>query len=98
MSTRPPLLPHDPFNRCTRLPTDLDRHQRVKLVRDAARVLMQRTDDPACLFVGGALSAWLERGGDLCGDYLRVTGRRGSHSTPSAIAHEIEQQEASSSR
>jgi hypothetical protein len=57
------------------------------LVGQAAEALMhgRLPDAPARLFLAGALWAWLQRGGSLEGDYLRVTAPAGSHHTPAVL-------------
>ena len=57
---------HDPFSR-TRLPAASTREDRVRLVGEAAEALLhgRLPDAPARLFLAGAISAWLARGGDL---------------------------------
>lgn len=69
----------------SRPPVD-DRRERVLMVGRAARALMagEIPDDEARLFVASALAQWLESGGSLEADYLRVH-RRGSHLTPARI-------------
>lgn len=77
---------HDPFNR-SQLPTEYDRPGRVRLLRAFALTLLEgkRPNREASLYVGGAIAAWLEQGGDLVGDYLKVSAPPGSHQTPQAI-------------
>lgn len=64
-----------------------DRRQRVRWLREAAACLLDGRPVPrdAALYLGGAVSAWLARGGRLDRDFLRVAAPRGSHSTPQAI-------------
>jgi hypothetical protein len=70
----------EPFNRSA-LPRTLDRRGRVALLLEVMDELLggPQASHDAHLFVGGAISAWLERGGSLERDHLRVIGRRGSH-------------------
>lgn len=79
------VLPHDPFGRTARLPLD-DRERRVALIGRAAQALLagEMPDVEARLFLGGALTGWLEGGGSLERDYLRVVKPK-SHVTPRAI-------------
>lgn len=70
-----------------RAPRKYDRQGRVALIAEAARALL---DDKmpsleAAQFLGGALLAWLERGGSLERDYLKVAAKAGSHHTPAAL-------------
>ena len=77
---------NDPFGR-SRLPATFDREGRVRLVAEAARILLDH-GGPAALFVGGALSAWLQEGGRLGAlerDFLRVSAPWRSNATPSRI-------------
>lgn len=69
-----------------RAPAELPREDRVRLLGEAAQALLEgrMPSDKARLFLGGALVAWLARGGDLERDYLRVR-QRGSHRTPSKL-------------
>lgn len=60
---------------------------RVALIAEAARVLSD-SRTPAGAFVGSALAQWLEEGGDLARDFLRVV-RPKSHRTAAAIWREI---------
>lgn len=41
------------------------------------------------MFLASAVSAWLEKGGNLERDYLRMKGKAGSHTTPAAIARTL---------
>jgi hypothetical protein len=72
-----------------RAPRGATREDRVRLLGEfAAAVLAGRQPDRAsAVFVAGALHAWLERGGSLERDFLRVR-ERGSHRTPAAIWRE----------
>lgn len=69
-----------------RAPAALDRAYRVRLLGEFAQALLDGREPPRehVLFVCGALSAWLDRGGDLEAEYLRVR-QRGSHRTPAVI-------------
>jgi hypothetical protein len=73
----------DLFGRA-RLPHDFSREDRVRLLGEACEALLrgQLPSVEARLFLGGALNAWLQRGGSLERDFLRVTGKAGSHHTP----------------
>jgi hypothetical protein len=84
-------LPLDPFNR-VRLPVAFDRRERVRLIREVAEALLrgELPERAAALFVGGALSAWLSKGGRLENSYFQVSARRGSHATPAALAAELD--------
>jgi hypothetical protein len=66
------------------------REDRVRLLGEFAEAVLagREPDRAAAIFLAGALRAWLERGGSLEGDYLRVH-QRGSHRTPSAIWREF---------
>lgn len=77
---------NDLFSR-SRLPARLSREGRVQLLGQLAKALLsdKRPDRDAALFLAGALLAWLEHGGDLERDYLRVSATAGSHRTPAAI-------------
>lgn len=70
-----------------RAPAGLDREGRVRLVGEAALLLLD-SGTVAGLFCGGALLAWLENGGDLARDYLRVVKAK-SHRTPARIWREL---------
>ena len=73
-----------------------DRAARVKLLAEMAAALLagRKPSRASALFVGGALSAWLENGGSLERQYFRVSARRGSHHTAAALwrAHRDERQ------
>lgn len=60
---------------------------RVALIAEAAQALSD-SRTPAGAFVGGALMQWLEEGGDLARDFLRVVIPK-SHRTAAAIWREI---------
>jgi hypothetical protein len=67
-------------------PAMLDRAGRIRLIGEAAQSLRDEKmpSREAALFLGGALLAWLENGGDLERQYLQVT-KRASHHTPAVI-------------
>lgn len=76
---------NDPFNR-SRLPGDFSREGRVKLLAEAFEALL-RGDLPnpeARMFLASAGLAWLQRGGSLERDFLRVIKAK-SHHTPTFI-------------
>lgn len=69
-----------------RAPAAFDRAGRIKLLGEAARAL-QRGELPesdAAIFLSGALLSWLELGGSLERDYLKVIVN-GSHHTPDRV-------------
>jgi hypothetical protein len=68
-------------------PPGHDRIERVRLLGAAARRLLE-WGTPEGLYLGGALAAWLERGGNLERDYLRVTKPK-SHITPMRLWREL---------
>jgi hypothetical protein len=74
----------------TRPPRRFDREGRVALLGEAAQALLdgRMPDDEARLFLAGALTAWLQRGGSLERDFLRVVKAK-SHRTPSAIWRDL---------
>lgn len=65
----------------------LTREDRVRLAAEVFNALVEgrMPSRAAALFLGGGGLAWLERGGDLVRDYLKLAGRPGSHRTPSMI-------------
>jgi hypothetical protein len=67
----------------TRPPAGLERADRVRLIGEAARQLVDSGTEEG-LFTGGALLAWLENGGDLERTFFRVA-QRGSHHTPARL-------------
>lgn len=99
-------VPLDPFGR-TALPTSalrdgdaqIDRLRRLEMIALAADALLEKGDAPS-LFVGGALRAWLERGGptgSLEKEFLAVAPPHRSTLTPArlwAIASRRRQQGA----
>lgn len=80
------MIPHDPFHR-TPARHGFDRADRVRLLAEAADALLRgELPSPAArLYLAGAVAAWLEQGGSLTGQYLRVDAERGSHLTPWAL-------------
>lgn len=68
-----------------RAPAGLTREDRVRMLAEVSRAMLdgKTPSRAAALFVGGAIRAWLERGGDL-ENYLRIR-RRGSHVTPQRL-------------
>ena len=101
-------MPHDPFGRSV-LPAELREHldaqaaadareQRVRLFGQCCDALLAGEPVPieARLFVGGAGRAWLEGGGDLVKDYLRLRPVRGSHATPSSLWRRLQENDPSS--
>lgn len=69
------------------VPARFNRQGRIKLIGHVAIALMsgKPPERAAALFVAGALQSWLENGGSLERDYLRVTAKSGSHHTPAAV-------------
>ena len=61
-----------------------DRRARVKLIAEAAQILL-KDGSQAALFTGGALLKWLQEGGNLERDYFQVAARAGSHHTASYL-------------
>jgi hypothetical protein len=74
-----------------RTPAALTREGRVRLLGEAFEALLDgRTPSrEAALFLGGAGMAWLQTGGDLARDYLKVVKPK-SHRTPTAIWREVQ--------
>lgn len=68
-------------------PAHLSREGRIRMLGELAHALLagDQPDRSAALFLGGALIAWLEHGGSLERDYLRVSARAGSHQTAASI-------------
>ena len=91
MSGRPKFLP-DEFTSTPKAPVSLgvEREDRVRLIGECAKSLIEGKlpPTPARLFVAGALLSWLEGGGDLAKDYLRVVKAK-SRRTASAIWREL---------
>ncbi|MGI4776603.1 MAG: hypothetical protein ACRYGA_00565 [Janthinobacterium lividum] len=71
---------HDPFNR-SQLPADFGREDRVRLLGQLfADLLAGRAPSrEAAVFLGGAGLAWLQQGGSLEKDYLRVVKPKSRH-------------------
>lgn len=92
MSGRPKFLP-DEFTLPEKIPVSLglEREDRVALIGACAKALLagKLPDAASRLFVAGALMSWLEGGGDLCREYLRVVKPK-SKRTASAIWREID--------
>jgi hypothetical protein len=84
----------DPFNRA-RLPITFDRVGLVRLFREFVDAMLEgRMPSPeARLFVASACDAYLQRGGNLTRDHLRISGPRGSHHTPAALAAALHRDE-----
>lgn len=88
MRTPPPLF--DPFGQ-SRMPPELaDRETRVAIIGRVAEALLagREPDRSDAFFVGGALIAWLENGGNLERDYLKVVKPQ-SHMTPAVLWRRI---------
>jgi hypothetical protein len=85
------MLPLDPFNR-SRLPGDLTRSDRVRLLGEVFRALMEgrQPSREAALFVGGGGLAWLDRGGSLTRDFWRTAGPQGSTHTESVLWQQLQ--------
>jgi hypothetical protein len=83
---------HDPFSRVVRLPGDFTREGRVALVGDAAGRLLRHEalTLEQSVFLGSALAGFLENGGNLERDYLRVSAPRGSHRRPEVVWRELD--------
>ena len=83
----------------SQLPAGHEREQRVRWIAETGQAL-KRGELPsleARVFVGGALMAWLQEGGDLCREYFRVVKPK-SHHTAAFIyrrlnAHQDERQD-----
>ena len=75
----------DPFGRA-RLPGDFSREGRVALLGEAFSALLggELPSPEARMFLASAGIAWLQRGGSLERDFLRVTKPK-SHHTPAHI-------------
>ena len=97
MSRRPPIqLDPTALQRVlghSRLPLALTREGRVVLIAEAAAALLndQLPSMESRVFVAGALSSWLQQGGDLTRDFLRVTKPQ-SKRTASRIFQEIQRE------
>src|SRR2546423_11968060 len=75
-----------------RSPASTSREGRIGLIGEAAAALLEKTmpSDEARIFLAAALIAWLESGGDLAKDFLRVT-RPKSHLTVARVWRRIEE-------
>jgi hypothetical protein len=69
-----------------RAPAALTREGRIALIGEVGKALLdgRSPSREACMFVGGALLGWLEQGGDLARDFLKVVKAK-SHNTPARI-------------
>jgi len=76
-----------------RAPDLLTREAKVRAIGEVAAALLDgRLASRECaLYVGGALASWLEQGGDLSRDFLKITKPK-SHNTPAAIWRELQAQ------
>jgi len=72
-----------------RPPASLGREGRVRMIGEAAEQLIKAGGE-ACLFTGGALLAWLVKGGSLERDYFKIV-RPKSHVTPSVIWQQLQE-------
>ena len=81
---------NDPFNR-SRLPQDFSREGRVALLGAAFEALMrgEMPSPEARMFLASAGMAWLQRGGSLERDYLKVVKAK-SHHTPAHIWRKVQ--------
>jgi len=70
-----------------KVPATSDRARRVHLLGEFAEAALsgREPSESSLLFLAGAVSAWLQNGGDLERDYLRVTAPAGSHHTPARL-------------
>src|SRR5260221_660739 len=75
-----------------RPPASLDREGRVRMIGEAAEALIkgELPARDAALFLGGALLAWLTKGGSLERDYFKIV-RPKSHVTPSVIWQQLQE-------
>lgn len=94
MGARPPKLNHEPLTSALggqTLPATLSRKGRIRLLGEAFQALLEERipSREAALYLGGAGMAWLQQGGSLERDYLRVVKPK-SHRTPAAIWQEIQ--------
>lgn len=95
-----PNVMHDPFDRI-RIPAQMeDRESRVKMLLESAEKLKDGSlpSRKACLFLGGALDAWLAEGGDLARDYLKIQAPRGSHRKAQVIVAELRDRATTASK
>lgn len=74
----------------SKAPATFDRAGRVKLLGEFAEAALSGREPSreSLIFLAGAISAWLSRGGSLERDFLKVTKPK-SHHTPAAIWQEI---------
>ena len=74
-----------------RAPRRYDRAGRIQLIGEAAQALLagRLPERDAALFLAGALLSWLETGGSLEREFLKVVKPK-SHHTPAAIWQEIQ--------
>jgi hypothetical protein len=88
-----PAAPHiDAFGRLLTAPDKLPRDARIGVVRAlAGRLLADVAIDARWL--GGALSSWLQEGGDLAA-HLGLNTPRGSHRTAQALVRRDQQDRA----
>jgi len=97
MSRRPPIqLDATALQRVfgrSRVPKSTSVEGRVCLLAEAAEALMsdRLPSMESRIFLAGALSSWLQQGGDLSRDYLRVI-RPKSKRTASRIFQEIQRE------
>lgn len=61
-------------------------------MKEVAEALLEGNSEGS-LFVGSALLAWLENGGDLVRDYLQIAAPRGSHRTVQSLLSLIDEDE-----
>lgn len=82
--SKPP--PRDALLSVLRPPPQLSREDRVRLCGEFSEAALagRAPSRDAMLFVAGAVSAWLARGGSLERDYLQVIVN-GSHRTPNRV-------------
>ena len=67
-------------------PGVLDRRGRIRLIGEGAKALLdgRLPGRESALFIGGALLSWLQTGGSLERDFLRVVKAK-SHHTPDVL-------------
>jgi|SRR5450759_3835883 len=70
---------------------ELTRSERLALFHAACAALAEGKTPPApaAIFLGTAGLAWLQGGGSLEADHLRLTAPRGSHVTPTTLWHRL---------
>jgi hypothetical protein len=83
-----PDVHRDAFGRLTASPASLSLRQRVDCLRRLSGEL-QAAGSVEARWLGGALSDWLQRGGDLEA-VLGVKPQRGSHARPEALVAQAE--------